>query len=182
MRASSHPRPGRRGRPPTRPPRPPVVPPPRLPSVSPSARHTDHPPAVWVWRWRRRRTPGQALIEFLLVIPILLLLLFGLIDVGQALLANYTVNQAARSAAHVAAIGGGDEAAATQTVRDVISGGVGMSSARAVVRVTCPHTPCRRYDPITVTIDYTDAFWTPVLAASFTVHATATRASERDAQ
>lgn len=176
MRASSRTRPGRRGRPPTRPP--PSVSPPR----PPSARHSEHPPALWVWRWRRRRTPGQALIEFLLVIPILLLLLFGLIDVGQTLLANYTVNQAARSAAHVAAIGGGDEAAATQTVRDVISGGVGMSSARAVVRVTCPHAPCRRYDPITVTIDYTDAFWTPVLAASFSVHAAATRSSERDAQ
>lgn len=132
----------------------------------------------------RPQQPGQALVEFLLVIPILLMLLLGLVDVGQILLANYTVSQAARASAHQAALAGGDDGAATQTAGDVLDGGVGTAAADATVTVRCPRTPCRRYDPVTVAVTYQGTFWAPIpgLFDTFTARASATRAAERDAQ
>src|SRR5256885_10823806 len=49
---------------------------------------------------------GQALIEFAIVLPIFLLLLFGLVEFGFVLNASSTVNYASRVAALLAAEGG----------------------------------------------------------------------------
>lgn len=52
---------------------------------------------------RNHRTErSQALIEFALVSPVLLLLLFGVIDIGRAIFYYDTVNHAAREGARVA--------------------------------------------------------------------------------
>ena len=54
---------------------------------------------------RRTRSGGQrsqALIEFALVSPVLLLLLFGVIDIGRAIFFYDTINHAAREGARVA--------------------------------------------------------------------------------
>lgn len=119
-----------------------------------------------------------------MVLPLLLLLLIGLIDVGQILLANYAVTQAARVAAHQAALAGGDSMTANQVASDVLDGGVGTSADDATVVMACTRTPCRRYDPITVSITYEGSFWTPLppLFDRFTLRAEATRAAERDEQ
>jgi hypothetical protein len=137
-----------------------------------------HPPA------RTHRHPGQTLVELLLVLPILLLLLLGLVGVGQVLLVNYTVTQAARVGAHQGALAGGLSPAAADAAANVIAGGVGTDPGRAQIRVTCPRDPCRRYDPVTVAITYADSFWAPLppLFVDFTVAASATRAAERDSQ
>jgi hypothetical protein len=45
---------------------------------------------------KRSRTPGQALVEFALALPVLLLLLFGVIEFGRLLQAWLTVQNAAR--------------------------------------------------------------------------------------
>lgn len=47
---------------------------------------------------------GQALVETALVLPIFLLILFGLIDVGRLVYANNMVSQAAREGVRVAAV------------------------------------------------------------------------------
>ncbi len=47
---------------------------------------------------------GQALVEFALVIPIFLLLLFGIVDVGRMVYMNSTLSQAAREGARVASV------------------------------------------------------------------------------
>jgi Flp pilus assembly protein TadG len=126
---------------------------------------------------------GQAMIEMALVLPILLLLLLGLVAIGQLLLANYTVNQAARAAAHQAALSGGDSAVAELAAAQVITGGVGMQTNAATTTVTCAKQPCRRYDAITVAVRYKGDFWAPFPGFSaFEVHASATRAAERDRQ
>ena len=51
-----------------------------------------------------RRTPGQTLVEFALVLPIFFLLLFGLLDVGRLVYMNSTLSQAAREAARLGAV------------------------------------------------------------------------------
>jgi hypothetical protein len=53
-----------------------------------------------IWRRRRERSGrGQALVEFGLILPVFLLLLFGLFDLGRAVYAWSTINNAAREAA-----------------------------------------------------------------------------------
>ena len=52
----------------------------------------------------RRRSGGQSLVEFALVLPIFVLLLFGLVDMGRYVYLNSTLSQAAREAARVAAV------------------------------------------------------------------------------
>lgn len=131
-----------------------------------------------------RRPRGQALVEMALALPVLLFLLLGLICIGQILLANYAVNQAARAAAHHAAIEGGEPDAAYNAAANVLDAGVGTSYEAATVTVRCDHTPCRRYDAVSVAIVYADNFWTPIppLFTRFVVNASATRAAERDEQ
>lgn len=46
---------------------------------------------------------GQTLIEFALVLPVFLLIIFGLLDVGRLVYTNSTLSQAAREGARVAA-------------------------------------------------------------------------------
>jgi Flp pilus assembly protein TadG len=51
---------------------------------------------------RRRRTRGQALVEFALVLPIFMLLVAGMLDFGLALYSRMTVINAAREGARAA--------------------------------------------------------------------------------
>lgn len=53
---------------------------------------------------RHRRRRGQSLVEFALILPFFLLLLFGLLDMGRAVYMNSTLSQAAREAARLAAV------------------------------------------------------------------------------
>jgi Flp pilus assembly protein TadG len=51
-----------------------------------------------------RRERGQSLVEFALVLPILVLLMFGIFDLGRAVYAFNTISNAARSAVRVAIV------------------------------------------------------------------------------
>jgi Flp pilus assembly protein TadG len=53
---------------------------------------------------RRRGAPGQGLVEFALVFPLIILLLMGIFDLGRAIYAYNTVANAARQGARVAAV------------------------------------------------------------------------------
>jgi Flp pilus assembly protein TadG len=60
-------------------------------------------------RWRPRRagrtgSPGQALMEMALVLPVLVLLVMGLVDFGRAIYAYNTVAEAARNGSRVAMV------------------------------------------------------------------------------
>jgi len=53
---------------------------------------------------RRRRTKGQALVEFALVFPLLAIILFGIIDLGRGIYMYNGVSQAAREIARSASV------------------------------------------------------------------------------
>jgi hypothetical protein len=53
---------------------------------------------------RRRTRRGQALVEFALVLPLLLLLFMGLFDFGRAVFAYNSLSNAAREGARVAIV------------------------------------------------------------------------------
>jgi Flp pilus assembly protein TadG len=52
----------------------------------------------------RREERGQALVEFALILPILLIMVLGIIDFGRAWNLQQTITQAAREAARAAAV------------------------------------------------------------------------------
>lgn len=55
-------------------------------------------------RRSRQQTRGQALVEFALILPILVLLLVGIFDFGRAIYAFNTVNNAANEALRLAVV------------------------------------------------------------------------------
>jgi hypothetical protein len=146
----------------------------------------------------RRRSVGQAMVEMALVIGIVLLVILGGIDLLQIAMTQYTVSQAVRASAHQAALIGGPDGAngtwaaggqhptgtVTQTARTILDSGMVTDATKATITVTCVRTPCRRYDPITVRIQYLDTVFAPFPGLLTAVHAdlSATRASEQDSQ
>jgi hypothetical protein len=55
---------------------------------------------------RSRRTNGQALVEFALVIPILLTLMMGIVDFGRLMFALVSISNASREASRYASVPG----------------------------------------------------------------------------
>jgi TadE-like protein len=145
----------------------------------------------------RRRARGQAMVEMALVIGILLLVILGGLDGLQIMMTQYTVSQAVRASAHQAALVGGPDGKSgtwgediyhpsgtvAETARVVLDSGMMTDSRNATITVACARTPCRRYDPITVRIQYQDEIWAPI-GPFTTVSAdlSATRLSEKDGQ
>ncbi len=54
----------------------------------------------------RRHSRGQSLVEFALVIPLFLVMLFGIIDIGRVIWANDALANAAREGARFASVTG----------------------------------------------------------------------------
>ncbi len=63
---------------------------------------------------------GQALVETALVLPVFLLILFGLIDLGRLAFTNSMVSQAAREGARVAAVQGRRMGQGSRTIRGAL--------------------------------------------------------------
>jgi Flp pilus assembly protein TadG len=55
-------------------------------------------------RSRRNRSRGQSLVEFALVLPVFMVLVFGILDGGRAILTYNDVAQATRNVARVASV------------------------------------------------------------------------------
>jgi Flp pilus assembly protein TadG len=146
---------------------------------------------------------GQALVELTLTLGIILTLVFCSIAAMQIILTQDTVAQAARAAAHQAALAGGPTLAETNVAtgalettgnaravvgaaQAILDGAMTTRAEQATIRVTCggPGGTCARYEPITVTIAYQDVPWAPVPPFFTQVRAeiSATRAAETEAR
>ncbi|MEV6600785.1 TadE family protein [Actinoplanes sp. NPDC051346] len=94
-----------------------------------------------------RRDEGAAAVEMALVLPLLLLLLFGIIDFGRALNIQITLTEAAREGARATALGFDGRVRVTSAAGPVsvdtldISACDGDLSADAVVRVSHAFRP-----------------------------------------
>ncbi|HEX2765873.1 MAG TPA: TadE/TadG family type IV pilus assembly protein [Candidatus Limnocylindria bacterium] len=76
-----------------------------------------------------RRSPerGQSLVELAAILPILLLLLLGILDLGRAVAAYNSVSNAARSAARVAVVDQNPAAVEQQAIEEGF--GLGLTPA-----------------------------------------------------
>jgi Flp pilus assembly protein TadG len=86
--------------------------------------------------WGSDTQRSQALIEFALVSPVLLLLLFGIIDIGRAVFYYDTLNHAAREGAR-AAVGASNQLPNNTTVLNAVT----RQLVGAPVSEPCPQGP-----------------------------------------
>jgi Flp pilus assembly protein TadG len=78
---------------------------------------------------RAQRRAGQALVEFALVVPFLLVILLVVIDVGRAIFAFNTVAEAARTAARVAIVDQNPTDITNVVINDPRTKWLGLTSA-----------------------------------------------------
>jgi len=106
---------------------------------------------------RKDRDRGAAAVEFALVLPILLLLVFGIIDFGRALNAQLTITQAAREGVRLAALG--YPAAEVQARADAAA--PELSGVSVTIAASCPPGAGPTADA-QVNVSYSFSFITPV--------------------
>jgi hypothetical protein len=82
---------------------------------------------------RRDRSRGQAMVEFALVIPVFILLMVGIFDLGRVIWVNDTLSTAAREAARYAIVHGGTESNLCPVGPPAVTAVIPAPSA------SCPH-------------------------------------------
>jgi Flp pilus assembly protein TadG len=109
------------------------------------------------------RDRGAAAVEFALLLPLLLLLIFGIIDFGRALNAQITLTQAAREGARLEALDQPNVVSRTQAAA------TGLSNVSVSVVTACPVGAATALTNAVVKVTYTFSFITPVgsIAAMF---------------
>jgi Flp pilus assembly protein TadG len=104
------------------------------------------------------RDRGSVAVEFALLLPVLLLLIFGIIDFGRAINDQITLTQAAREGARLASLGYSTSAVTTRAQ----SAATGLSPVPTVsVTTACPTGAGTGVDAV-VKLTYTFSFVTPV--------------------
>jgi hypothetical protein len=106
-----------------------------------------------------RDNRGQALLEFALVLPILLLLVFGIIEFGLIFFDNLVITQAAREGARVGVVGGSD-AEIMETV-EYSAGSLDLSLLQ--IGIEPDQTERSQGDPLKVEVHYNVPIMTPIM-------------------
>lgn len=96
---------------------------------------------------------GAAAVEFALVLPILLLLVFGIVDFSRAYGARVTITHAAREGVRVHSLGGSPAEVTART-----------EQAATPLTVTVTSTACDSGAPTSVTATTTFEYVTPIAA------------------
>jgi Flp pilus assembly protein TadG len=118
-------------------------------------------------RIRRDGSRGQALVEFALVVPIFVLLLVGLFDIGRAVWNYNTVANAAREAARVAVVNQ-DQTVIREAAK---TAGVSLSLEDADITLNpCTDQEC----PYSVTVTYDYEPVTPLIGSLINLTLTST--------
>lgn len=99
----------------------------------------------------RHASRGQALVEFALIFPILMLLLFGVVDFGRAIYDYNTLANAARAGVRVAIVN--QNGAGTGCA---IGSGVTPPDTTKVSAHDCAIQAALEMGPVTVTVGYKD--------------------------
>ena len=103
---------------------------------------------------------GQALVEFALILPLLLVLIFGVIEFGRIFGAELTVNNSAREGARLGAIGAADSLIITRVLN---SSGM-LDSSKVAVTITPAESSRARGGEIQVNVSYPVTVFAPFIS------------------
>ena len=103
-----------------------------------------------------RKKRGQGVVEFALIVPILLLLVFGILEGGRVLYSQIIVAEAAREGARAVAISG-DRTQAAAAVKNFTG----------TFTTTVSPTPLVYGQPVTVTVSTNVTIYTPIMNEFF---------------
>ncbi len=106
---------------------------------------------------RDPRDRGSVAVEFALLLPVLLLIIFGVIDFGRAINDQITLTQAAREGARLASLGYSTSAVQARAQ----SAATGLSPVTVTVSTSCPAGAGTGVDAVVQT-SYQFSFVTPV--------------------
>jgi Flp pilus assembly protein TadG len=104
--------------------------------MTPTLRRSTAPAPLTRRSMRRPRSRGQSMVEFALVVPIFLLILCGILDLGVVLYSQMTVISAAREGARVATTMTEDPGAIPGAVQNQVEAAAGgLDVATSVCRI-----------------------------------------------
>ena len=92
-------------------------------------------------RSRRERSRGQALVEFAMVVPVLVLAVFGIIDFGRYVYTQNSLNEAAREGARAGAVAERPAECAGQG-RDTCAKTITQARLIGVIGTSTPDVTC----------------------------------------
>ncbi|MFY9115137.1 MAG: TadE family protein [Dethiobacteria bacterium] len=105
---------------------------------------------------------GQALVEMALVLPVFLLLLWGVIEFGRFGHAYLTVTHAAREGARFGAVGYDDQ----EIMDEIDDCTVSLESDKITVRINPPQDERYAGDSIEVEVEYSLVLMLPVVSSA----------------
>ena len=106
---------------------------------------------------RKNGEKGQALVEFTLLVPVFLLLLFAIIDFGMGFYSWITVTNGAREGARLGAV-----LATQQQIEDRVYQTVDLPDEGTKMTVTVTNAQGQPGESVTVTVDYDYDLITPL--------------------
>ena len=120
---------------------------------------------------RRRHGKGQALVEFALILPVFMLILMGIFDLGRAVYASSTINNAAREAGRRAIVDQTCQNVTNVAVQHAVTLGsvpvtITWLAPDGSVLATCPTSPSGNSvsDIANVKVTYTYRAATPIIS------------------
>jgi Flp pilus assembly protein TadG len=136
---------------------------------------------------RDRDQRGAVIVEFALIVPMLLLIVFGIMDFGYMLNRTTIVSNASRDGARTASLDGGYDDICTTVKSELSDSGIAVPTAcnvttgSTIIKIDCKNvdnTPCNAtsttYDTLAVsgataivTITYTYTYITPLIGQLF---------------
>lgn len=114
------------------------------------------------------KNKGQALVEMALILPVLILLIFGMMDFGRVLKANLTATEASREIARVAALKG-NATDADAVVSTTVANATAAIEGVLVVNITPTSSTARTSgQEITVVVQTNVEILTPLINTMLT--------------
>lgn len=103
---------------------------------------------------------GQAVVEFALVLPIFLMLIFGVIEMSRVGYSYVTLNNAVRSGARIASLGGVDS-----DIRSTIASSAPLFNSNLISIQITPNDSSRHSgSSVTISASYPVTLSTPILS------------------
>lgn len=111
----------------------------------------------------RKKEGGQALVELALLIPILLIIIFGIVEFGRVFHAHLAVSHASREGARIGVVVGGAGTADSDIKERVMSSAVSLNLSEDNIEITPSLSSRSRGSALTVEVSYQVPLYTPFI-------------------